>query len=86
MSNFDLGTLIEETKRITKQLQESEYQYGVTYTGVNHGGQYIDWIENTGDQEDLEEELEHTLRIWRKRGQNPRIVRRLVSEPEEVTE
>ena len=28
-----------------------QYQYGVTYTGLKHGGQHMQWVESTGDAE-----------------------------------
>ena len=86
MSNFDLGTSIEESKRITKQPQESEYQYGVTYIGMNNGGHHIEWVEPTDDPEWDKETLQLLIKRWKKRGQSPKIVRRRVSQPEVISD
>ena len=67
-------------------LAEEEYQYGVTYIGVKHGGHHIEWVEPTGDAE-LDKETLHLLASrWERKGQFPKIVRRRVSPPEVVSE
>ena len=65
---------------------EEEYQYGVTYTGLKHGGQHFQWVESTGDTEWDKETLQLLVKRWKKRGQSPKIVRRRVSPPEVINE
>ena len=65
---------------------EEEYQYGVTYTGLKHGGQHFQWVESTGDTEWDKETLQLLVKRWRKRGQSPKIVRRRVSPPEVIND
>ncbi|WP_288833718.1 hypothetical protein [uncultured Corynebacterium sp.] len=63
------------------------YQYGVTYTGVNNGGNHISWIEPTGDPEEDAEALLLELAHWKRRSgqiKPNRIVRRPVGEIEVV--
>ena len=67
-------------------LDEEEYQYGVTYIGLNHGGQHFQWVESTGDAEWDKETLQLLVKRWKKRGQSPKIVRRRVSQPEVINE
>ena len=54
--------------------------WGVTYTGVNHGGRHVDWEPET------REEAEKMARRYRRReGMSPvTIVRRYVTEQEET--
>ena len=65
---------------------EEEYQYGVTYTGLKHGGQHFQWVESTGDTEWDKETLQLLVKRWKKQGQSPKIVRRRVSPPEVINE
>ena len=67
-------------------LAEEEYQYGVTYTGLKHGGHHIEWVEPTEDAEFDKETLHLLVKRWKKRGQSPKIVRRRVSPPEVINE
>ena len=67
-------------------LSEEEYQYGVTYTGLKHGGQHFQWVESTGDAEWDKETLQLLIKRWKKRGQSPKIVRRRISAPEVISE
>ena len=67
-------------------LAEEEYQYGVTYIGVKHGGHHIEWVEPTGDAEWDKETLQLLVKRWKKRGQSPKIVRRRVSAPEVISD
>ena len=67
-------------------LDEEEYQYGVTYTGLKHGGQHFQWVESTGDTEWDKETLQLLVKRWKKKGQSPKIVRRRVSPVEIVNE
>ena len=67
-------------------LDEEEYQYGVTYTGLKHGGHHVEWVESTGDTEWDKETLQLLVKRWKKRGQSPKIVRRRVSPPEVINE
>ena len=63
-----------------------QYQYGVTYTGLNHGGQHFQWVESTGDAEWDKETLQLLIKRWKRRGQSPKVVRRRVSPPEVINE
>lgn len=65
---------------------EEKYQYGVTYTGLKHGGQHFQWVESTGDTEWDKETLQLLVKRWKKRGQSPKVVRRRVSQPEVISE
>ena len=81
----------ETAKRKTEQAYEQavageQYQYGVTYTGLKHGGQHFQWVESTGDAEWDKETLQLLVKRWKKRGQSPKIVRRRVSQPEVISE
>ena len=67
-------------------LAEEEYQYGVTYIGVKHGGHHIEWVEPTGDAEWDKETLQLLVKRWKGEGQSPKIVRRRVSAPEVISE
>ena len=67
-------------------LAEEEYQYGVTYIGVKHGGHHIEWVEPTGDAELDKETLQLLIKRWKRKGQSPKIVRRRVSAPEVINE
>ena len=71
---------------LTQALAEEEYQYGVTYTGVKHGGHHIEWVEPTGDAEWDKETLHLLASRWERKGQSPKIVRRRVSAPEVINE
>ena len=71
---------------LAQALAEEEYQYGVTYTGLKHGGQHFQWVEPTDDPEWDKETLQLLIKRWKKRGQSPKIVRRRVSQPEIVNE
>lgn len=78
------GDLIAKSWTNAKALAEEEYQYGVTYIGVNHGGHHIEWVENTGDAEWDKDTLQLLVKRWKRKGQSPKIVRRRVSKPEEM--
>ena len=67
-------------------LAEEEYQYGVTYIGVNHGGHHVEWVESTGDTEWDKETLQLLVKRWKRKGQSPKVVRRRVSPPEVISE
>ena len=73
-------------KAYEQTLSEEEYQYGVTYTGLNHGEQHFQWVENTGDAEWDKETLQLLIKRWKKQGQSPKIVRRRISPPEVINE
>lgn len=74
----------EESREVIGALAEEEYQYGVTYTGVNHGGHHIEWVESTGDSELDEDRLQIVVKGWKQMGQSPKIVRRRISAPEVI--
>ena len=78
--------LMAAAPELAQALAEEEYQYGVTYTGLNHGGQHFQWVESTGDTEWDKETLQLLVKRWKKRGQSPKIVRRRVSPPEVINE
>ena len=78
--------LIAAAPELAQALAEEEYQYGVTYTGLKHGGQHFQWVESTGDTEWDKETLQLLVKRWKKRGQSPKIVRRRVSPPEVINE
>lgn len=78
--------LIAAAPEIAQALAEETYQYGVTYIGLNHGGQHIQWVESTGDTEWDKETLQWLIKRWKKQGQSPKIVRRRVSPPEVINE
>ena len=78
--------LLGQAKYLAEELSEEKYQYGVTYTGLNHGGQHFQWVESTGDTEWDKETLQLLVKRWKKRGQSPKIVRRRVSAPEVISE
>ena len=69
---------------LAQALAEEEWQYGVTYTGVKHGGHHIEWVEPTDDAEWDKETLQLLIKRWKKKGQSPKIVRRRVSPPEVI--
>lgn len=78
--------LIAAAPELAQALAEEEYQYGVTYIGVKHGGHHVEWVEPSGDAEWDKEALQLLVKRWKKRGQSPKIVRRRVSPPEVVSE
>ena len=78
--------LIAAAPELAQALAEEKYQYGVTYTGLKHGGQHFQWVESTGDTEWDKETLQLLVKRWKKRGQSPKIVRRRVSAPEVISE
>lgn len=78
--------LIAGAPELAQALAEEEYQYGVTYIGVNHGGQHIEWVESTGDTEWDKETLQLLIKRWKRKGQSPKVVRRRVSPPEVINE
>lgn len=78
--------LIAKSWTNAKALAEEEYQYGVTYTGLKHGGHHIEWVEPTGDNEWDKETLQLLIKRWKKQGQSPKMVRRRVSPPEVINE
>lgn len=70
--------------KMAQALVEETWEYGVEYTGINHGNRHIQWCYGVCDETSFEEaqwEYEKML----KRDMNPRIVRRRVS-PLEVIE
>lgn len=78
---------VENAKRKVERAYErsgggGEYQYGVTYVGINHGGHHIEWVEPTGDAEVDKETLHLLASRWERKGQSPKVVRRRVSPPE----
>ena len=75
----------EQTRHAIEAVTEEEYQYGVTYIGVKHGGHHIEWVESTGDAEWDKGTLQRLVKGWERKGQSPKIVRRRVS-PVEVIE
>lgn len=76
----------EEARDVIGALAEEEYQYGVTYTGLKHGGQHVQWVESTGDTEWDKETLQWLIKRWKKQGQSPKTVRRRVSPPEVISD
>ena len=78
--------LLGQAKYLAEELSEEKYQYGVTYTGLKHGGQHIEWVEPTEDAEFDKETLQLLIKQWKKEGQSPKIVRRRVSAPEVISE
>ena len=78
--------LIAAAPDLAQALSEEEWQYGVTYTGLNHGGQHIQWVESTGDDEWDKETLQWLIKRWKNQGQSPKIVRRRISPPEVINE
>ena len=78
--------LLGQAKYLAEELSEEKYQYGVTYTGLKHGGQHIEWVEPTKDAEFDKETLQLLIKRWKKEGQSPKIVRRRVSAPEVISE
>lgn len=76
--------LIVASPEMAQALAEEEYQYGVSYIGVNRGGHHIEWVEPTGDTDLDKETLQIIVKHWEKWGQSPKIVRRRISQPEEV--
>ena len=72
----------EDIRKIAQALAEETYEYGVTYIGVNHGGQHTEWVESTGDTEWDKETLQLLVKRWKRKGQSPKVVRRRVSPPE----
>ena len=84
---LDAAVAMGKAERAYEQVvAEEEYQYGVTYTGLNHGGQHIQWVEPSGDDEWDKETLQWLIKRWKKQGQSPKIVRRRVSAPEVISE
>ena len=67
-------------------LDGEEYQYGVTYTGLKHGGHHIEWVEPTEDAEFDKETLQLLVKRWERKGQAPKIARRRISAPEVISE
>ena len=84
---LDAAVAMGKAERAYEQaLAEEKYQYGVTYTGLNHGGQHIEWVEPTKDAEFDKETLQLLIKHWKKEGQSPKIVRRRISAPEIISE
>ena len=71
--------LIASAPELAQALAEETYEYGVTYTGVKHGGHHIEWVEPTGDAEWDKETLQLLIKRWKRKGQSPKVVRRRVS-------
>lgn len=78
--------LIAAAPKLAQALAEEEYQYGVAYTGLNHGERHIEWVEPTGDAELDKDILQRIVKSCEKWGQFPKVVRRRVSPPEVVNE
>lgn len=78
--------LIAAVPELAQALAEEEYQYGVTYIGVSHGGHHVEWVEPTGDSEWDKGTLQLLVKRWKRKGQSPKIVRRRVSPPEVINE
>lgn len=78
--------LIAAAPELAQALSEEEWQYGVTYIGVKHGGHHIEWVESTGDAEFDKETLQLLVKRWKVEGQSPKVVRRRVSPPEVINE
>lgn len=78
--------LIAAAPELARALAEEEWQYGVTYIGVKHGGHHIEWVESTGDAEFDKETLQLLVKRWKVGGQSPKVVRRRVSPPEVINE
>lgn len=78
--------LIAAAPEHAKALAEEEYQYGVTYIGMNHGGHHVEWVESTGDAEWDKDTLQLLVKRWKRKGQSPKVVRRRVSPVEVVNE
>ena len=78
--------LIAAAPELAQALAEEEYQYGVTYIGVKHGGHHVEWVESTGDTEWDKDILQLLVKRWKQEGQSPKIVRRRVSPPEVINE
>ena len=86
-SMLDAATAMGKAEQAYEQaLAEEKYQYGVTYTGLKHGGQHFQWLESTGDTEWDKETLQLLVKRWKRKGQSPKIVRRRVSQPEVISE
>ena len=84
---LDAAVAMGKAERAYEQaLAEEEYQYGVTYTGLNHAEQHFQWVESTGDAEWDKETLQLLIKRWKKQGQSPKIVRRRISAPEVISE
>lgn len=84
---LDAAVAMGKAERAYEQAAaEEEYQYGVTYTGLKHGGQHIQWVESTGDTEWDKETLQLLIKRWKKQGQSPKTVRRRVSPPEVISD
>ena len=77
---------IAAAPELAQALSEEEYQYGVAYVGVNHGGHHVEWVESTGDAEWDKETLQLLIKRWKRKGQSPKVVRRRVSPPEVINE
>lgn len=78
--------LIAAAPELAQALAEEEWQYGVTYIGVKHGGHHIEWVESTGDAEFDRETLQLLVKLWKGKGQSPKAVRRRVSPPEVIND
>lgn len=78
--------IIAAAPELAQALAEEEYQYGVSYIGVNRGGHHIEWVEPTGDTDLDKETLQIIVKHWEQWGQSPKIVRRRVSKPEFLPE
>ena len=86
-SMLDAAVAMGKAEQAYEQAVAGEqYQYGVTYTGLNHGGQHFQWVVSTGDAEWDKETLQLLIKRWKKQGQSPKIVRRRVSPPEVINE
>lgn len=78
------GDLVAEAWTHAKALAEETWEYGVEYTGINHGNRHTEWCPREHYLTSKEKaELEY--KKMEKMHMNPRMVRRRVS-PVEVVE
>lgn len=63
--------------------QHDLYEYGVTYTMRDGTEERIEWCEHTGDAELDRQIILSRVANWRKAGQNPKVVRRMVGQVEQ---
>ena len=77
------GKVLASIPELAEALAEEEWEYGVEYTGVNHGNRHIQWCYGEYDETSFDEvqwEYEKML----KRDMKPRMVRRRVSPKEYI--
>lgn len=54
-------------------------EWGVEYTGVNHGHRHTKWCQPEDSDPDVESQARHEYRMFKKKHMNPRLVRRYVT-------